>query len=110
MSQDVEKAMSDLRSSLSFRNRGGSNRGGSGPTRSQMGGRGGPGSQQEAVRLAQRYHATGSFGSGSGISQTERNVLFGGITLGSAVVSATAPGRVMRAGAAVVGVVSEWAR
>ena len=59
MSQDVEKAMNDLKSNLSFRNRGGSNR--SGPSRSQMGGRGGPGSQQEAVRLAQRYHATGSF-------------------------------------------------
>ncbi len=59
MSEYVVKAMDDLYGNVSFnRNRGS---GGGGPTRNQMGGRGGPGSQQEAVRLAQRYHATGSF-------------------------------------------------
>ncbi len=106
MSEYIVKAMGDLYGNVSFNRI----RSSDGPTRGQMGGRGGPSSQQQAVRNAQNYHATGSFGGRHGLTQTQSNVVFGGITLGSAIVSATAPGRVVRAGAAVIGVVSEWIR
>jgi hypothetical protein len=39
-----------------------------------------------------------------------RNIMHGAVTIGGTVVSATAPGAAVRAGAGVVALASEWSR
>jgi hypothetical protein len=67
---------------------GGSSGGGAG--QQQYGGRGGPKSQEQAVRDAQRHHSTGSFANPAPFTATEKAV-YGGMVGGAIAGSRSGP-------------------